>query len=353
MPWSPAGAGISAISAMGDRLCNRSDGHREEAEQAARLSSAECYDRRQESIRMERVGGVERRIGVVTVTYNSGKVLPAFFKSIFAQTLSDFRLYLVDNASGDDTLAVLMKFPDPRVHTLLNAKNAGVAEGNNQGIRAALAEGCSAVLLLNNDTEFPADLFARLSAGLDEHNADMTTAKMLYFEPDNLIWCAGGWLDEKHYFNAFHYGMHEEDRGQYDEKRRVTYAPTCCLLVQRSVFEQVGLMDSRYFVYNDDVDFLYRCYREGKSLWYLPEAVLFHKVSALTGGDESEFAIRYMTRNRTYFLRKHLPAWKGLLWSLHFMLLTAPLRVLRGRDSLHIWRLRCASLLEGWRMTME
>jgi GT2 family glycosyltransferase len=302
---------------------------------------------------MEREAGVGRRIGVVTVTYNSGSVLRAFFRSVLAQSLSDFNLYVVDNASRDDTMAVLREYPDSRVRSIANATNAGVAEGNNQGIRAALEDGCSTVLLLNNDTEFPPDLFAKLYAGLDEHDAAMTTAKMLYFEPSGKIWCAGGWLDEKRYFNAQHYGMQEQDHGQYDVVRQVTYTPTCCLLVRRSVFERVGLMDSRYFVYQDDVDFLYRCYREGLSLWYLPEAVLYHKVSALTGGDESEFAIRYMTRNRTYFLRKHLPVWQGLVWSLHFLLLTAPMRVVRGRDSLHIWRLRCASLLEGWRMAGE
>jgi GT2 family glycosyltransferase len=290
------------------------------------------------------------RIGVVTVSFNSGRVLGPFLACAFAQTLSDFKLYVVDNASKDDTLAQLGAVRDLRLKVVANRENLGVAEANNQGILAALADSCETVLLLNNDVEFPSDLFVRLYAGLEQHQCEMTTGKMLYFDPPNRIWCAGGWLDPVRLFGAFHYGMGEEDKGQFDVARRVTYAPTCCLLVKRQVFEQIGIMDNKYFVYVDDVDFLYRCFRKSLRLWYLPDARLRHKISALTGGDESEFAIRYMTRNRAYFLRKHLPGWKTLLWTIHFLVITAPKRLLLGWDTTRIWKLRCASVFEGLRL---
>lgn len=290
------------------------------------------------------------RIGVVTVTYNSGSVLAPFLQCAFQQTHSEFILFAVDNASQDNTLHLLQECNDERLRVIGNLDNRGVAAANNQGIRAALEAGCQTVLLINNDTEFPEDLFARLYIALDENQYDMTTGKMLYFDPSDLIWCAGGWLNRKRFFGALHYGMGEKDVGQYNEARRVTYAPTCCLLVRRSVFDRVGMMDSKYFVYSDDVDFLYRCLQQNLSLWYIPDAKLYHKVSSLTGGDDSEFAIRYMTRNRMYFLRKHLPMWKTLLWGVHFMAFTAPKHLLLGHDSIRIWRLRCTSVLEGLRM---
>jgi GT2 family glycosyltransferase len=293
------------------------------------------------------------KIGVVTVTYNSASVLSPFLACIFAQDLVDFILYVVDNKSSDETVELLTGVDDPRLKCIVNSKNVGVAEGNNQGIRAALDDRCETILLVNNDTEFPPNLFTVLYEGLDQYGTAMTTGKMMYFYPSEKIWCAGGWLDSARFYNARHNGMNEMDRGQYEQARRITYSPTCLLLVRRSVFENVGLMDSRYFVYNDDVDFLYRCLKKEQSLWYLPNAVLYHKVSALTGGDESDFAIRFMTRNRTYFLRKHMPAWKVALWVLHFIVVTAPRRVLERRDSIRIWRMRCASLAEGWRMARE
>jgi GT2 family glycosyltransferase len=290
------------------------------------------------------------RIGTVTVTYNSAAVLGPFLRCVFAQDLADFILYAIDNHSTDNSAAILEQHSDSRLKVLLNSTNEGVAEGNNRGIRAALEDGCETVLLLNNDTEFPADLFRSLYEGMMKYETSMATGKMLYFSPTNTIWCAGGWLDPNRFYNALHYGMGDEDNGQFDKPRQITYSPTCLLMVKREVFESVGLMDSRYFVYNDDVDFLYRCMKNNKTLWYLPQAVLHHKVSALTGGDESDFAIRFMTRNRAYFVRKHLSQWKTLLWATHFMLITAPGRVLFGKDSIRTWWLRCASVIEGWRM---
>jgi GT2 family glycosyltransferase len=292
-------------------------------------------------------------IGVVTITFNSEQVLSEFLACTFQQTHRNFTLYVVDNASKDNTLALLEGCKDKRLKILAQPVNLGVAEGNNQGIRAALADGCDTVLLLNNDTEFGNNMFACLHAGLEAHNCDMTTGKMLYFDPPDLIWCAGGYFDEKRYYGAFHIGMDVKDIGQFNRAQRVTYAPTCCLMVRRSVFDAVGFMDSRYFVYTDDVDFLYRCLIHGLTLWYLPNAILFHKVSSLTGGSESPFAIRYMTRNRVYFLRKHLPGYQVFLWLVHFMAYTAPKRLLSGTDSVRTYRLRCASILEGLRMSHD
>lgn len=293
------------------------------------------------------------KIGVVTVTYNSEPVLQEFFDSLAGQTHRSFVLYVVDNASKDNTMEMARQRTDLPVVIIANGENLGVAEGNNQGIRAALVDGCECVLLLNNDTVFPADLFAQLYAGLDRHHCDMTTCKMYYHDKPDIFWCAGGQFDATRFYNASHLGEGEKDIGQHDQPRRATYTPTCCLLVLRSVFDRVGLMDSRYFVYSDDVDFLYRCLKQGLSLWYVPEAKLWHKVSTLTGGDISMFAIRYMTRNRTYFIRKYQPLWKFWLWYLHFMLYTAPLRVLLRRDSLATWWLRCASIREGWIMARD
>jgi hypothetical protein len=295
----------------------------------------------------------ESQIGVVTVTFNSGSVLPQFLNCVFQQTHRNFILFAVDNASKDDTLRLLRECHDERLRIIANPDNRGVAEGNNQGIRAAFEDDCGTILLLNNDTEFAENLFDRLFAGLKKHQCDMTTGKIFYFEPSDQIWCAGGWLNRNRLFVNFHYGVGEKDTGQFDEARLVTYTPTCCVLIRRSVFDRVGLMDSKYFVYYDDVDFFYRCLQENLSLWYLPEARLYHKVSSLSGGEDSEFAIRYITRNRMYFLRKHLSTWQVLLWGVHFMAYTAPKRVLLGRDSMRMWRLRCASLLEGLRMAHD
>ena len=112
------------------------------------------------------------KIGVVTVTYNSEPVLEEFFDSLTAQTHKRFVLYVVDNASKDQTLEITRRRTDLSVILIANAENLGVAKGNNQGILAAVNDGCECVLLLNNDTVFHADIIAQLYAGLERQHCE-------------------------------------------------------------------------------------------------------------------------------------------------------------------------------------
>ena len=246
------------------------------------------------------------KVGLVTVTYNSATVIDAFLQSVRRQTHEAITLYVVDNLSSDGTLSRIPGSDALPAVVIANDHNAGVAEGNNQGIRAALADGCDAVLLINNDTEFGPELVATLCSELSRSGADMIVPKIMYFEPSDTIWCAGGTFRFRRGYSGEHYGLGELDTGQYDRLRQVEYSPTCCMLVRREVFDRIGEMDPKYFVYFDDTDFCFRAWKAGLRLVYTPETVLYHKVSALTGGAETPFSIRYTTRNHVYFLLKNL-----------------------------------------------
>ncbi|MDP4277417.1 MAG: glycosyltransferase family 2 protein, partial [Bacteroidota bacterium] len=85
----------------------------------------------------------------------------------------------------------------------------------------------------------------------------------------------------------------------------MTFAPTCFLLIRRDVFEKVGLMDERYFVYWDDTDFVYRAVmKQHHTLWYIPASVVHHKEGTSTGV-LSDFSIRFQYRNLVYFALKN------------------------------------------------
>jgi GT2 family glycosyltransferase len=263
-------------------------------------------------------------VGVVTVTFNSGTVLGGFIDSVLKQTHAEFVLYVVDNASSDDTLKQLAEYQDARIMVIPSKVNVGVAQGNNTGIRAALKDGCTSVLLINNDTVFEPDLFSKLSEGLEQYKCEMILPKILYFDEPRRIWCAGGQFNRLRGYAAVHYGEGEPDTGGFDTVRQVEYAPTCCMLIKNAAFYKVGLMDERYFVYTDDADFCYRAKMAGLKLYYLPDARILHKVSSLTGGALSDFTVRFATRNRVYFILKnlgvcrslfYLPAFQFYLWA--------------------------------------
>lgn len=254
----------------------------------------------------------DQPIGIVTVTYNSRAVIDDFMNSLLKQTHEKYLLYIVDNTSNDDTLQQLANYSDSRIVIIANQVNVGVAEGNNIGIRAALEAGCDSVLLINNDTIFDANLLEKLARGLSEHDCEMISPKILFFDEPERIWCAGGYFSFLR-VTGRHFGLGQNDHGQFDQARAVAYSPTCCMLIKARVFDQLGYMDSRYFAYFDDADFCWRACKAGLKLFYLPDARLVHKVHSLTGR-ESDFTLRYGTRNHVFFVLKHFPLWKALVF---------------------------------------
>lgn len=288
------------------------------------------------------------RLGVVTVTYNSQSVFPEFLDSVLRQTYPDFILYIVDNASTDGTQRSIAEIADARVRVHCSPENLGFAAGTNLGMKMALEEGCDTLMLLNNDTVFGPEMFQQLVDGLDQYDCDMTTPKMLYYEPPNKIWAAGGRLNKWLGYRNQHDGENQLDDGRFDSPRKITFTPFCCIVMRRSVVEKLGYLDERYFVYTEDADYCFRAMQSRLSIWYVPQAKLWHKVSSLTG-HMSDFMVRYCTRNRIYFLRKLLSDFQAKSWygiyHIHYAV-----AFLSGKNSHDRWRLRRTSAGEGWRM---
>ncbi len=285
-------------------------------------------------------------VAVVTVTYNSGDVVDDFMRSILAQDHRSLLIYIIDNDSSDDTLRRVRHFQDPRIRVIESGANVGFAAGCNIGMRAAQAEGCSHVLIINNDTTFDPTLVSRMLEAEVQLGADFTVPKIYHFDEPRRLWAAGGRFQRLRGYASVHLGEQVIDAGQYDEPRSVEFAPGCCILIRRSAMERVGYFDERYFVYTEDADYCWRAKSLGLKLWYTPTASLLHKVSSLTGGSGSPFFVRYTTRNRVIFIRKHLSFPARLLWLASLQLLFH-WRLLSGREKWTTYRLKQSAFREG------
>jgi GT2 family glycosyltransferase len=291
----------------------------------------------------------DRKVGVVTVTYNSAQVLPDFLRSLWSQTHQDFMLYAVDNASKDSTLDQLRAEPDRRLTIKPSPSNLGVAEGNNVGIRAALEDGCDAVLLINNDVAFPPNLISTLLESQQAHRSHMVAPKMMYHEPSNIIWWAGGHFQPALGYRVVHEGLNQLDLGQRDQAIPAEYSPTCCVLIRREVFAKIGLMDAKYFVYCDDTDFMLRAHKAGLVLYYEPAAVLYHKVGSLTKPSESPFVVHLLARNRVYFWLKHLGKPLACFYTASLSLIYLAKYCLRLKPG-PILKIQLKAMLDGFRL---
>lgn len=265
------------------------------------------------------------KVAIITTTYNSADVLPAFLHCVWQQTYHNLTLYVIDNNSKDSTLSILKAINDPRIFIIANDVNLGVAKANNQGINKALEDNFHYILMMNNDVEFESTLIEKLIRFQQQNNCSLVAPKMTYFDNPDKIWYAGSWFVRNNGYLPLHRGINELDSGQYDKIVEIEYAPTCCLLVRKEVFYDVGLMDEKYFVYFDDTDFLYRVWKDGRhKMMYYPYIKFYHKVGSLTKSFRKErvklyrghFFLEKNIRNQIYFLKKigGLFAYGFIMW---------------------------------------
>lgn len=292
------------------------------------------------------------RVALVTVTFNGDTVWPEFYASLVAQRGVDWHLIVVDNASKDGILALVeaAAAADSRITLVANAANVGVAAGNNQGTRLALDMGFERIALINNDTAFGPDMLHQLAGTLDRESAGAVSALIPFYDRPDLCWYAGGHYSRLRGMLSLHDGQ-GKPLPSPTKPFQTEYAPTCCVLFKADVFQTVGLMDEAYFVYWDDVDFLWRMKKSGVGILVDPAAVMLHKVSVSTGGRSSDFSIRFGHRNQVYFARKHF----GRLYAGYVSGFTAVVGLARmavAGDNWHQFRLRLAAVSEGWRMTL-
>lgn len=212
-------------------------------------------------------------------------------------------VWIVDNGSVDGSLDGL-EDRLPALTIIRNGENRGFSAACNQGISAALASGCEAVFLLNNDAHVePGTLGELLDAALRHKGAGLIAGKIL-MDDGNRLWCAG--VDVGFFANLQRLrGFGEPDRGQCQQEQEVEALTGCGLLVRGEVLEQVGLLDEDYFVYLEDIDLSFRAREAGFSCLYAPEARMFHDASRSTGGGYGAWRKYMLAYNVVVFLRKH------------------------------------------------
>ena len=238
---------------------------------------------------------------IVIINYNGAKYQNDCIKSIKAMDYDNLFTVVVDSNSSDNSIELLKRDYED-VIVLQQLDNCGVAKGNNIGIKYCLEKNADYIMLLNNDVVLDKELMIALLAEADEKT--VTVPKIYYYEPNNVIWYAGGEINWKK-GDTIHYGINDMDSMEFDTEQNVNYAPTCCMLINSKVFGKVGFMDEKVFMYYDDTDFCVRLIENEIGIKYVPRAKMWHKVSSSVGGQNSKLQVYYMVRNGLYFRHKY------------------------------------------------
>lgn len=246
-------------------------------------------------------------VAVVVLAHNGLEDTLGCLASLAFTRWDALTIILVDNGSWDRT-AEVVRTCHPTVSLIQQEKNVGFAEGNNIGIRRALDLGADYVFLLNNDTTIAADAIARCIEVAQLHPDTGAVCPLIYFaEPPNLIWYAGATFDPHRAHSGRMLGYREVDSGQFESVRETAWATGAAVLVPRRVLEQVGLLDTELFFLYEDVDWSLRARHAGYRIYVVPQAKVWHRVSASAGGEHSSKIAYYDTRNHTVICKRHAP----------------------------------------------
>jgi len=236
-------------------------------------------------------------LSICIVTHNDASLVKDCLESIYKETKNSFEIFVVDNGSTDNTLA-LIRSNYPEVKIIENGANLGYPVANNRAIRQSVGR---YILLLNPDTIVLDAGLDKLVAFLDSHPEAAVVGPQFSF-PDGSFQFSYDWgISIKNYFvmlipseilslikfaNPFRRQNFEEPytRKKWRSEKTIEVGRVrgCCMLVRREVIEQIGLLDERFFIYCEEVDWQRRMKKAGWKVYFSPDARIIHYWGAST-----------------------------------------------------------------------
>lgn len=260
----------------------------------------------------------ELKLCVVIVNYRSAALVVELLDSIASRGIAWVnRVVIVDNASGDDSIAILRaRINELRIDdwvSVLDAReNRGFGHGNNCGVAAAKRNGCRPDVLwfLNPDTLV--------------HNVDLEQA-LAWFQRDSRIGIVGTGLDDA--TGGRDLGGHRDvcPLGEFvrlagafgflqkystsdpslDRPGPVDWVSGASLMMRASLFEQIGGFDEKFFLYFEEVDLCRRARHAGWSVVYEPRVRVVHLEGQTTGVGRAKSRPKYWYESRRRYFLKH------------------------------------------------
>ena len=242
---------------------------------------------------------------LLILTWNAKQTVLDCLESAFQMEYDNLTIVVMDNGSQDGTPDALKQEFGDRIVLIENGANLRFSRGNNEGIKYALAHGADYLMLMNDDVKVHRNMVRELVAVAESDAAiGMVGPKIYYFDPPDQIWFAGGEVF-LHKGVCKHRGIRQKDRGQFDEISDCDYITGCALMAKWEVVEKIGMLDPTFLAYYEDTASCWRAKLAGYRRVYVPKAVLWHKISASTGGQLTRYKMYHKLRSGWIFFRRY------------------------------------------------
>ena len=254
------------------------------------------------------------RLSIVIVTFNACAQVDACLTSLAAARIAlAHEIVAIDNASTDDVVA-MMRSRHPHVEVVALEANVGFSRANNVGIRRSRGD---LVLLLNGDTLVPPGALEALAAVLDREAAVGVVGPRLVDGRGEIELSFGPMISPWNEFRQKRRGraLRQAEPGAVAWLDRMSHrvhypdwVSGACLMTRRAVADAVGLLDERFFLYTEDVDFCASVRAGGWRVRFAPEAEVVH-LGGRSGATAPATTAAFYRRSHVAFYEKHHPRW--------------------------------------------
>jgi GT2 family glycosyltransferase len=247
---------------------------------------------------------MNKKIAVIIVNWNAGALLIRCLDALAKQTRPADKIIIVDNASSDDSLAQAQK-QHPTVEVLQQGYNSGFAVANNAAM--TVLKDFEWITLLNPDAFPEPEWIANLlQAAAENHEYSHFASRMLIANEPHLLDGVG----DCYYSNGrmLRRGYRKPAQENFLQADAVFSACAGAAMYRSSVLSEVGGFDEDFFCYCEDVDLGFRLQLAGYRCLYVPNAIVHHVGSAISGLG-SDFTFYYGHRNLVWTYFKNMPGW--------------------------------------------
>jgi GT2 family glycosyltransferase len=224
----------------------------------------------------------------------------------------NFEIIIVHNGEISTEFKDQLDSVNKNIKKIINTEsNLGFARANNIGIKEAIISEVDYILLLNDDTVVAPDFLNSL-VDVAEKNSDIAILgpKIYCFDHPERIWFAGAKF-KRETCQVLNQPADEIEVSATDQKAlNSDYITGCSLLIKRSTLDQIGLLDERFFLYWEDVDWGLRVKKAQLNNAVVPNSRIWHKGSVSSGGPNSALKVYHKTRSHLLFHKLHIPGTK-------------------------------------------
>lgn len=232
------------------------------------------------------------KVSIVILNYNGLSDSIKCLDSLFSCDYENMEIIMLDNGSKGDDVSVLSVYKpknnkaNQTYRFIDNKGNLGFAGGCNVGMKIALEEaeggekGSKYIYLLNNDTEVATDFLTKAVEYAEKHSdVGVVASKSLYFENREVIENAGHLMLNSGDAYSRGRGAKASDV-RFVKRTELLSACAAGILLRNDMIREIGMFDEEFFLIYEDVDLTFRAVVMGWKCVYLPESVMYHKVSA-------------------------------------------------------------------------